>query len=483
MRLLEGSARASTARAKAARKQAGTRKAKDLATGQRNEPSIPKVTKWSFLRAPSCIYFRGNRSRDELQWAFFLRSHEHMRALNLSVYWVDCQEPNEVCTSFAFVAFPQVMVFPWFENLADEPTGDPNDDLILCPDPVGTYSGPKQRDEWLDLGPTRVPVTALDMESFDTFLDSIDEAPWPASAARWQARQDRLAGQNLHFPNATASNVYAHAYNEYVKAYKAANLKKGKKCKKAKARPKKVAPTTDLTAAVLQGKRHIRQLMRDKGADPNKADHALDNHTALHLAATLKDPASAGQTRGSEIVHDLLAYGADPNGPEHQTGGISPLHLAAVGGRSEIVRQLIEAWADVNKATRDGFTHLHFEAASGKSEIIVRRLIEAGADVDSASRRSGKTPLLLAAVNGHVDICRWLLDAGADLNKATWGKGVRSVTPLFAAAHRGHTMAATLLLKSGAQLHNISALGAAPSTPMEAEIERLLQDQLGNDEL
>ena len=50
----------------------------------------------------------------------------------------------------------------------------------------------------------------------------------------------------------------------------------------------------------------------------------------------------------------------------------------------EIVRMLIEAGADINKLTNDGWTPLRFAATSGHPEAT-KILIDAGADLNISS--------------------------------------------------------------------------------------------------
>ena len=70
--------------------------------------------------------------------------------------------------------------------------------------------------------------------------------------------------------------------------------------------------------------------------------------------------------------------------------------MAAWNGHEAVVKALIEAGADVNKARDDGWTPL-YTAASNGHEAVVKALIEAGADVNKADN-DGKTPLYMAAV-------------------------------------------------------------------------------------
>ena len=85
------------------------------------------------------------------------------------------------------------------------------------------------------------------------------------------------------------------------------------------------------------------------------------------------------------------------------------LHIAARSGHEAVVRALIEAGADINKARDNGVTPLYIAAQQGH-EAVVRALIEAGADVNKA-RDTGGTPLFTAALEGHTAIVQILRDA------------------------------------------------------------------------
>jgi ankyrin repeat protein len=82
-----------------------------------------------------------------------------------------------------------------------------------------------------------------------------------------------------------------------------------------------------------------------------------------------------------------------------------------------VVRALIEAGADVNKARECGWTPIYVAAEQGHG-AIVRVLIDAGADVNEAREEYGWTPLFANAYNSHEAIVRALIEAGADVDKA-----------------------------------------------------------------
>ncbi len=84
------------------------------------------------------------------------------------------------------------------------------------------------------------------------------------------------------------------------------------------------------------------------------------------------------------------------------------------------------------------------EAAENRKTELVKLLIAAGADVNRADK-VGETPLNNAAYYGRTECVKLLIDAGADVNKADkFGE-----TPLYKAEGRGHTECAELLRAAG----------------------------------
>ena len=133
----------------------------------------------------------------------------------------------------------------------------------------------------------------------------------------------------------------------------------------------------------------------------------------------------------------LLDAGADKDkANDHDE---TPLHVAACYGRSECMNILIEAGADINKAGWHGWTPLHCAAYDGHSECM-KILIEAGADIDKSSK-SKWTPLHGAAAYGHSECVKILLDNGANKNKVT----KEGDTPLQLAKDGKHTECIRLL--------------------------------------
>lgn len=160
-------------------------------------------------------------------------------------------------------------------------------------------------------------------------------------------------------------------------------------------------------------------------------------------AADLIEATRAGD---SDAVASLIAEGADLN---LATGdGMTALHWAAQSGHADILDLLLEAGAEVDPTTRIGsYTPLHIASGQGSSEIVAA-LLAAGADVNATTTTSLVTALHLAAqtVNG-ADSVKALLEHGAEPNAR---EGSAEQTPLMFAAAENRVDSINLLLRAGA---------------------------------
>jgi hypothetical protein len=118
--------------------------------------------------------------------------------------------------------------------------------------------------------------------------------------------------------------------------------------------------------------------------------------TALHIAAA---------SYRTEVVRKLLDAGADVHA--RNRFGDQPLHAAAAGipgssmwnpsAQAATIFCLIEAGAEPNAADKRGVAPLH-RAVRTRCATAVRTLLECGAD-PARQNKSGSTPMLLATMN------------------------------------------------------------------------------------
>jgi len=168
-------------------------------------------------------------------------------------------------------------------------------------------------------------------------------------------------------------------------------------------------------------------------------------------------------SRNIDIVRVLIAAGADINKGDETR---SPMYLAIGTSQIEIVRELLRAGADINKLYDNGDSYLHMATYYGTYDFpyegtreespeiiykeaaefaeIMRLLIAAGADVNKANKY-GKSPLHIAMNKSNAEIIKMLIDAGADINKADkYGK-----SPLDLAISRNYPEIIKMLIDAG----------------------------------
>ena len=120
---------------------------------------------------------------------------------------------------------------------------------------------------------------------------------------------------------------------------------------------------------------------------------------------------------------------------------------AARRGDLEAARALIRAHSNINQATADGTTALHW-AIRGNNLELAELLVKAGANVQ-AQNRYGIPPLTFAAENGSVAAMDLLLKAGADPKTVTAG----GEPVLMTAARTGNVEAVQRLIDAGADVN------------------------------
>lgn len=145
-----------------------------------------------------------------------------------------------------------------------------------------------------------------------------------------------------------------------------------------------------------------------------------------------------------EAVRKLMQYGASLEAANDS--GHTPLMAAVVAENIEVVQLLLRAHASIKASTPGtGQTVLHWAVAHPPKNpvavaTIIRQLVNAGANVNEKSR-DGATPLIQAAWFGSEPVLNALLECGADPRLAD----ASGRKPAQLAKERGHHSAAALL--------------------------------------
>ncbi|WP_061224637.1 ankyrin repeat domain-containing protein [Leptospira weilii] len=113
-------------------------------------------------------------------------------------------------------------------------------------------------------------------------------------------------------------------------------------------------------------------------------------------------------------VHSFLQNGLNPN--LNRFHGMTPLSLAVEYDRLEVVRVLIEYFADPNLSDeKTGLTPLIHSILKDFSSAMISTLIKGGAELDQRDK-NGMSPLHHCVSEGKLESLRFLLEKGADPN-------------------------------------------------------------------
>jgi ankyrin repeat protein len=174
----------------------------------------------------------------------------------------------------------------------------------------------------------------------------------------------------------------------------------------------------------------------------------LTSAAALAEPSSLLDAARAHDTPGALA---LVAHGADVNAAS--SDGTTALHWAAHFGDRVLVERLLQAHARASVVNDYGSTPLA-EAATLGDVAIMEQLLKAGADVESANA-DGQTALMLIARTSNIEAAKLLLRHGANVNAVEKFRGQTALH--WAAAQRQPAMV-KLLVAHHAQVDAVSTL-------------------------
>ncbi|XVF21655.1 hypothetical protein REPUB_Repub12eG0109200 [Reevesia pubescens] len=215
----------------------------------------------------------------------------------------------------------------------------------------------------------------------------------------------------------------------------------------------------------------------DDVAETIASSKDADGRTALHVAAL------GGRTHILKYLVDELKLDISVKDDEGET----PLHCAILRKHFPTAVYLIDKGANLNAMNVEGLTALHCAAVEGPKKLL-QLLISKGAKVDAnpdagtplqrASAKGKKDsvkvlldnhanpnieychtvcPLVLSIVNGSIECVKLLVKAGADPNQIS-----REWTPLDLALLKGDAQIVKFLLNAGADPNVTNACGLTP---------------------
>eukprot|EP00931_Biecheleriopsis_adriatica_P113856 TRINITY_DN8909_c0_g2_i2.p1 TRINITY_DN8909_c0_g2~~TRINITY_DN8909_c0_g2_i2.p1 ORF type:complete len:347 (-),score=53.02 TRINITY_DN8909_c0_g2_i2:183-1223(-) len=156
----------------------------------------------------------------------------------------------------------------------------------------------------------------------------------------------------------------------------------------------------------------------------------------------------------SEMIKVLLDAAANVNQSDDEDA--TPVLASAQGGHLEAMQVLLASRADVNKASQDGTTPIFFAAQEGHDEML-KLLIDARADPNS-QREDGVTPISMASQKHRLSTVSMLIQAGANVNLCNSQGG----TPVHVVANTGCLDVLELLLLAFADPNATKNNGVTP---------------------
>ena len=166
------------------------------------------------------------------------------------------------------------------------------------------------------------------------------------------------------------------------------------------------ANNTALGCACSEGNIDAINVLLQAGADTNIA--STDGNTC-HYDAVRKGCSK-------DVLEAIIKRGADVNATSKSNE--TALLNACWMGNENAISVLLNAGADPNIASADGYISLHGAIKKGCSKEVIEAIISHGADVN-ATNKANDTALRYACSEGNIDTFNVLLQAGADTNIAS----------------------------------------------------------------
>lgn len=169
-----------------------------------------------------------------------------------------------------------------------------------------------------------------------------------------------------------------------------------------------------------------------------------------------------------QLLRSLLEAGADPNAPDTDPDGDLPILISAAHGHTSLVKQLVDAGADLERSPGHGYGMPALATALFCGNVETAELLaSSGAELDYPSKAAlGRlaalreydendgerwSAFLFSCKTGQLDVVRYLVDSGIDVSiyppGSDWG-GIGASGLHWAVAH-GHAKLARWLVDAG----------------------------------
>lgn len=185
------------------------------------------------------------------------------------------------------------------------------------------------------------------------------------------------------------------------------------------------------------------------------------NHTTLKNNKTLLMYICKYKYNSVELIENLIEHHADLN--KQNSKGETAIHYACQYGNNEIVEYLIKKGANINALSNSGDSSLMY-AIKGNKINIIRILLRNHVD-QNIRNNEGETAMIYASKFGFDEIVNYLIEYGANVDDVANNGN----TALIYACQNGYKECADLLMKNDC---NINAKGHKGKTALINACER-----------
>ncbi|XP_071179539.1 uncharacterized protein [Mytilus edulis] len=191
---------------------------------------------------------------------------------------------------------------------------------------------------------------------------------------------------------------------------------------------------TPLLIACYYNRREVvHELLKCNDVDIDVCDS--DGSSAIYIAS---------QQGHVDVIKELLQHAAKVN--KCKNNGASPLYIASEIGHVNVVKELLQHSATVTLCDNDGVSPLYIASQNGNVDVVIE-LLKHSAELNLCDN-NGVSPLSIACQEGHVNVVQKLLKHSADVNLCDND----GISPLTIASQNGHVEVVKELLQHSADV-------------------------------